>query len=158
MFNYDIHNFSYDIEICNCAIPMWRLNMLFGPWHDAITFDYFAFAMCWFVTVPWRSAIILCYFAVAFSYSSISTLGKAVLLLWFVIFIACVSLWCFVKVTCSSRFFKMDTVNPSVVNWRANDRNWLTPFAIIWKLSKQNIISKITLFPQHHDYIKHSKR
>ena len=31
MFNYDIHNFSDDIEICNCAIPMWRLNMLFGP-------------------------------------------------------------------------------------------------------------------------------
>ena len=89
---YAIVLFQCDVLICYLVLVLW---------HDAITFDYFAFAMCWFVTVPWRSAIILCYFAVAFSYSSISTLGKAVLLLWFVIFMACISLWCFVKVTCS---------------------------------------------------------
>ena len=89
----------YAIVLLQCDVLICCLVLVL--WHYAITFDYFAFAMCWFVTVPWRF-FILCYFAVAFSYSSISTLGKAVLLLWFVIFIACVSLWCFVKVTCSS--------------------------------------------------------
>ena len=24
MFDYDIHNFNYDIEICNRAIAIWR--------------------------------------------------------------------------------------------------------------------------------------
>ena len=31
MFNYDIHNFSYDIEICNCAIPI--------RFHDICYYD-----------------------------------------------------------------------------------------------------------------------
>ena len=138
MFNYDIHNFSDDIEICNCATPM--CYMVLVLWHYAITFDYFAFAMCWFVTVTWRSTIILWYFAIAFWYSSISTLEIAVLLLWFVIFIECVSLWCFVKVTCSSAWhsetsFGQDKLFPAkiiimLICFRVleNLRNWFQPY------------------------------
>ena len=90
----------YAIVLLQCDVLICYLVLVL--WHYAITFDYFAFAMYWFVTVTWRSTIILCYFAIAFWYSSISTWEIAVLLLWFVIFIECVSLWCSVKVTCSS--------------------------------------------------------
>ena len=31
-------------------------------------------------------------------------------------------------------------------------------WAIIWKLSRQNVIREMTSFPYHHDCIKHSKR
>ena len=102
MFNYDIHNSSYGIEICNFAILMWRLYAIWSLCYDIMLSHLTILLLCWFVTIPWRSAIILCYFAIVFQYSSVSALGKAVLLSWFVIFIACVSLWCFVKVTCSS--------------------------------------------------------
>ena len=46
-----------------------------------------------------------------------------------------------------AQFFLMNEVNPAIVNWRENDRNLLTPFAIIWKLSRQNVIRKKTSFP-----------
>ena len=44
-------------------------------------------------------------------------------------------------------FFKMNKVNYAIVNWRENDRDLLTSFAIIRKLFRQKIISKITSFP-----------
>ena len=46
-----------------------------------------------------------------------------------------------------ARFFLMNNVNLAIVNWREVDRNSLTPFAIIWKLSRQNIYRKIISFP-----------
>ena len=82
---YTIVLFQYDVLICYLVLV---------SWHYAITFDCFTFAMCWFATVPWRSAIILCYLPL---HSSIGKSSFAV-----VIFIAGISLWCFVKVTCSS--------------------------------------------------------
>ena len=44
-------------------------------------------------------------------------------------------------------FFKMINVNLAITKWRENDRNLLSPFAIILKLSRKNIIRKITSLP-----------
>ena len=41
---------------------------------------------------------------------------------------------------------------------RERGRNLRSPFAIIWKLSRQNKIRKITSFSLHYNCIKHSKR
>ena len=41
----------------------------------------------------------------------------------------------------------MNNLNHAIGNWGENDRNLLTPFAIILKLSKQDIIRNLTYFP-----------
>ena len=51
VFNCDIHNFSYDSEICNCAVPIWR--------HDIKTCYY---------DVPLDSNIQLWYWDIQFWY------------------------------------------------------------------------------------------
>ena len=144
MFNYDIHNFSDDIEICNSATPMWRLNMLFGPYdcYD-IMLSHLTILLLQCADLSLYLGVRLLYFAIfaiAFWYSSILTLGIAVLLLWFVIFIACVSLLCFVKVTCSSAWhsetsFGQDKLFPAkiiimLICFRVlkNLRNWFQPY------------------------------
>ena len=41
-----------------------------------------------------------------------------------------------------ARIFQMNRVNPRTINWREKkSRNLRSPFAIIWKLSRQNKIS-----------------
>ena len=54
---YAIVPFQCDVLICYLVLVLW---------HYVITFNYFVFAMCWFVTLPWCLAIILCYFAISF--------------------------------------------------------------------------------------------
>ena len=56
-------------------------------------------------------------------------------------------LWVKRQIFDKARFFKMNNINSAMDYWRENDGNLLTPFAIIWKLSRQNIIRKITSFP-----------
>ena len=47
-----------------------------------------------------------------------------------------------------ARFFKINRVNYAIVERRKKiSRNLRSPFAIIWKLSRQNKIRKITSFP-----------
>ena len=59
MFNYDVHNFSYDIEICNCAIPVWRLNMLFGSCVMTSCFHIWLLCFC---------NVLICHSTLAFGY------------------------------------------------------------------------------------------
>ena len=54
-------------------------------------------------------------------------------------------------------FFVINNLKHAIANWRENNRNLLAPFAIILKLSRQDIICKLTHSPRHHDCIKHSK-
>ena len=64
MFNYDIHNFSDDIEICNCATPMWRLNMLFGP--CVMTLCYHIWLFCFCNVLIWHCALAFGYYTLLF--------------------------------------------------------------------------------------------
>ena len=48
---------SYDIEIFNCAIPMWRLNMLFGP--CIMTLCYHILLLCFY-------NVLICHCTLAF--------------------------------------------------------------------------------------------
>ena len=152
VINYDIHNFSHDIEIFNCAFPIWRLNygvqllpkLVFG----IFSLQYAIWSLCYDIILSQLIILLLqcpdlslfldvrlLYFAVLPLHSSILQFRHWVLLLWFVIFIACVSSWCFDKVTCSSAWhsetsFRQDNLFPAriiimLIYFRSVALSWL---------------------------------
>ena len=94
---------SYDIEIFNCTIPMWRLNMLFGP--CIMTLCYHIWLLCFYNVLICHCTLafgcytlLFCHCILVFFNFDIGNSSFSVVICHF----HSVRLWCFFKVTCSS--------------------------------------------------------
>ena len=76
MFDYDINNFSYDIEICNCAISIWSHNYgvqllpksVFGIFNCKMLFGLCVMTLCYHIWLFCFCNVLICHCTLVFGY------------------------------------------------------------------------------------------